>query len=645
MNKLNLLLLLVLLALSCENKSTTASEQTAQPAYLTEKSKVFIEKDGQTFRDLNSNGSLDVYEDASQPIDTRVKDLLSQMTLEEKAGMMFINGVGVSEDTKPDGQVGLTGPGARLPSVAENMETRKMVHFNVWNIPADPNIFAKWYNNVQQLAEQSRLGIPITIASDPRHHLGKNVIGMSAAGFSQFCEMPGFAALDDEKLVREFADIVRQEYLAIGIREALHPQIDLATEPRWARISGNFSEDAELTARLVKPYIEGLQGDNLNDGIACMTKHFPGGGPQKEGLDPHFSFQQGQIYPGDNFDYHLIPFEAAFAAKTAAIMPYYGVPTDQTDENVAMSYNKAIITTLLREKYKYDGVVCTDWGLITDIPMGPDVVWKARAWGVEDLSATERALKIINAGCDQFGGENRPELVVQLVKEAQLTEERIDISIKRLLRQKFQLGLFDNPFVDEAKVDEILNTQEARALGERTQRESMTLLKNDATLPLAQNSLKVYIENIDSAIVSKYATVVSKATEADFAIIRLSTPWSPANTNVPFAQSFHHGDLDFKGEEKARILKLLKTVPTIVDIYLDRPAVIPEIAEAAKALIANYGSNDEAVCEVLFGNTAPKGKLPFELPSSMDAVRKQKADVPYDSENPLFKFGFGLHYQ
>jgi len=248
-----------------------------------------------------------------------------------------------------------------------SIDSLKMNHFNIWNIPADPTIFAKWHNKLQLIAEQSRLGIPVTIASDPRHHLGKNVIGMAATGFSQFCEMTGFAAIGDEDLVKQFADVVRKEYLAIGIREALHPQIDLATEPRWARISGNFSEDAHLTARLVKPYIEGLQGVNLKEGVACMTKHFPGGGPQKEGLDPHFSFQKGQIYPGKNFEYHLIPFEAAFKANTAAIMPYYGVPVGQTNEDVAMSYNKMIITTLLREKYKYDKVVCTDWGLITDI--------------------------------------------------------------------------------------------------------------------------------------------------------------------------------------------------------------------------------------------------------------------------------------
>lgn len=311
-----------------------------------------------------------------------------------------------------------------------------------------------------------------------------------------------------------------------------------------------------------------------------------------------------------------------------------------------MSYNKSIITTLLREKYQYDGIVCTDWGLITDLPMGPDVIWKARAWGVEELNEVERAEKIINAGVDQFGGESRPELIIQLVEEGRISEDRLDVSIRRLLRQKFLLGLFDNPFVDESKVSEVLNSPESVALGEKVQTESTTLLKNKAELlPLAQGSLKIYLENMDSTAVSKYATVVNTPEEADYAIVRLNTPWYPADTKVPFALGFHHGDLDFKRKEKARILNLLKTVPTIVNIYLDRPAVIPEINEAAHAVIADYGTNDGAVAKVLFGEVVPNGKLPFELPSSMEAVENQLTDVPYDSENPLYHFGFGLSYK
>ena len=639
MKKILLLLITIIAIFSCKQES-----KITQTNLVKEKSGVIVTTNGHEFRDLNHNGELDIYEDPRATIASRISDLIGQMTLEEKAGLMFINGAPVSEDADPN-KTGV-GPAVFMPVVPKAIDSLKMAHFNIWAIPADPLVFAKWYNSTQRIGEQSRLGIPITIASDPRHHLGKNVIQMAANGFSQFCELPGFAAIGDEQLVKDFGNVVRREFLAVGIREALFPQIDLATEPRWSRISGNFSEDAELTARLVKPYIEALQTKDLTNGIACMTKHFPGGGPQKEGLDPHFSIQKGQIYPGDNFDFHLIPFEAAFKANTSAIMPYYGIPVGQTDEDVAMSYNKSIITSLLREKYKYDGVVCTDWGLITDLPMGPDLVWKARAWGVEDLNALQRAEKIINAGVDQFGGESRPELVVRLVKEGRIKEERLDVSIERLLRQKFQLGLFENPFVDESKVVKTLQDPESVALGERSQKESMTLLKNkDNTLPLAINKLKVYIENVDSTIVSNYATVVDTPEQADFAIVRLNTPWYPADSKVPFARSFHHGDLDFKGEEKDRILKLLRTLPTVVNIYLDRPAVIPDITKEAYAVIADYGSSDTSVCEVLFGNSSPMGKLPFELPSSMKAVENQLTDVPYDSENPLFEFGFGLSYE
>jgi beta-glucosidase len=445
-------------------------------------------------------------------------------------------------------------------------------------------------------------------------------------------------------LVRQFADIVRQEYLAVGIRVALHPQIDLATEPRWPRISGNFSEDAELTAVLGAAYIQGLQGEQLGPhSVACMTKHFPGGGPQKEGLDPHFEFQKGQVYPGNNFDYHLIPFEAAFAAGTASIMPYYGVPTDQTDENVAMSFNRAIITGLLRKKYGYDGVVCTDWGLITDSVRG-DFVWPARAWGVEQLSEVERVKKAIDAGVDQFGGESRPELVVQLVESGQIAEARIDESVRRLLRQKFQLGLFDNPFIDTEQVPQVLGRADFQAVADVSQRRAMILLKNkDDVLPLSGQP-KLFVQNMDATVVAQYGTVVATPDEADLAILRLETPWYPIDTANTFAQRFHHGDLDFKGEAKAEVLAILRAVPTIVVIYLDRPAVIPGISHEAQALLADFGASDSAVLDVIFGRAKPEGKLPFELPSSMEAVRKQREDVPYDSEDPLYAFGFGLTY-
>ncbi len=599
-----------------------ASIQADLPNLLNEntiqQSDLIRRENGFDFRDLNKNGKLDVYEDPRQPVEARVEDLIRQMTLEEKAGLLFINGTVVNEDSSIEDKPGAQGPRAAVTQII----TKQMNHFNLWQIPG-ARVVARWYNKLQCFAEQTRLGIPITIASDPRNHFTRNIFSMAAIDFSQWCETLGFGAIREAELVKNFAEIVRKEYLAVGIRVALHPQIDLATEPRWPRISGTFGEDAYLTARLAKAYIEGLQGESLGaESVACMTKHFPGGGPQNEGLDPHFDFQKGQIYPGHNFDYHLIPFEAAFAAKTAAIMPYYGVPIDQTDENVAMSFNKAIITGLLREKYQFDGVICTDWGLISDVYM-PNTIWPARAWGVEHLSEVERVEKALDAGVDQFGGESYPEHVIELVKTERLSEERIDQSVWRLLRLKFQLGLFDRPFVDETKLPLVIGNPDSVAAGLASQRRAMTLLKNEEHVLPLKGQLKIFVKNIAPSIAAQYAEVVETPEASDFAILRLDTPWVPIATKNNFARGFHHGDLDFKGQAKADILDLLQRVPTIVVIYLDRPAVIPEINHSAKALLADYGASDIAVLDVIFGKVKPEGKLPFELPSSMDDNRLQ----------------------
>ena len=600
-----------------------------------------------TFRDLNKNGKLDIYEDPAQPIEKRIADLLKQMTLEEKAGMMFYSPVRVNADGSIEDKPTTDFLASISPVGIKEIDKHHITHFNLFAVPA-PDTLAIWYNRIQQYEEKTRLGIPLTIASDPRNQGGAGIFAMSAKTFSMWPDPLGLAAIGDEKITKQFADISRQEYLAVGIRQGLHPQVDLATEPRWPRISGTFGEDAALSSRMTTAYIKGYQGEKLgSNSVATMTKHFPGGGPQKDGLDPHFQFQQGQVYPGNNFKYHLIPFEAAFKAGTAAIMPYYGVPMGQKDiEEVGFSYNKSIITELLRKKYKFDGVVCTDWGLVTDTKLGT-INFVARAWGVEKLNTEERVQRIIDAGVDQLGGENLPDVIVKLVKDGKISQQRIDSSVVRLLRLKFQLGLFDNPFVDEKKAMDIVGSPGFMKAGQEAQRRSLTLLKNDGhILPLKPNSLKIFVKNVDPKLAAAYGTIVADPKQADIAIIRLKTPNYPipeAKGNF-IAQMFHWGDLDFKDQQLQDILNLEKTVPTIVDIYLDRPAVIPQISENARALIANFGSDDAALLDVVFGKYKPGGHLPIELPSSMEAVRNQKEDMPYDTGNPLYKFGFGLSY-
>ena len=596
-----------------------------------------------TRRDLNKNGRLDPYEDPRRPVEERVADLLPRMTLEEKVGLMFQDMIMMGEDGSLMEGAGLFGPF----STSDLVTGRCMNHFNIMR-GGNARQMAEWYNRLQALAEETRLGIPITISSDPRHAFSDNpATGFMAGPFSQWPEPLGLAATGDTALVVQFSDIARQEYRAVGITVALHPMADLATEPRWARTNGTFGEDADLVARMTAAYIRGFQGAALGpESVACMTKHFPGGGPQKDGEDPHFPYGREQVYPGDNFNYHLIPFEAAFAAGTAQIMPYYGMPVGTPLEAVGFGYNKDVITGLLREKYGFDGVVCTDWGLLTDAEIA-GAPFPARAWGVEHLSRPERARKILAAGCDQFGGEACPEVIVELVRSGQVPESLIDQSARRLLRDKFRLGLFDNPYVDPDAAEQLVGNAAFRAAGEQAQRKAIVLLKNGntpagPTLPL-RGKPKIYIENIAPEVAAGYGDVVATPGAADLAILRLKAPYEQREGNF-LERLFHAGDLDFKDPEKSRIGRILAAVPTVVDIYLDRPAVIPEIAAGATALLANFGANDAAVLDVIFGRSAPSGKLPFELPSSMDAVRRQKPDLPYDSGDPLFPFGHGLTY-
>jgi beta-glucosidase len=451
------------------------------------------------------------------------------------------------------------------------------------------------------------------------------------------------AAIGSTELVQHFADIARQEYVAVGLRLALHPQIDLATEPRWSRISGGFGEDADVTSKLVQAYIRGFQGEQLGpESVSTMTKHFPGGGPQKDGEDPHFAYGREQVYPGNNFEYHLKPFRAAIAAGAAQIMPYYGMPVDTQYEAVAFGYNKGIITGLLRGELGFDGIVCTDWGLVTDaIILGQPM--PARAWGVEHLDELSRVEMILAAGCDQFGGEARPELVVQLVEEGRISEERIDLSVRRLLQEKFILGLFDNPYVDPDHAAVTVGKAEFVAAGEDAQRRAYTLLTNrDQILPL-DGPCRLYVEGLSAEVASQYGEVVGDPADADVALLRLKAPYEPRPGG--FEAMFHAGSLEFPAAERDHHAAVCSAVPTIADVYLDRPAVLAQLADEAAALLGSYGSSDKAFLDIVFGVAQPEGSLPFDLPRSMAAVEASRSDVPFDTADPVFRFGHGTRYR
>lgn len=608
--------------------------------------------DGRVFRDLNKNAELDPYEDQRLTVEERVEDLLGQMTVEEKAGLMFHSFAAVGSDGEFAGVFNIMNT---LPLEAAILE-KKMNFFNLFTVP-EATLLAEWQNKVQELAERTRLGIPVTISSDPRHTtMELATVGFNIEGFSKWTEPIGLAAIGDSAFVHRFGEIAAQEYRAVGIHTALHPMADLATDPRWARINGTFGEDAELAAKLTAAYVHGFQGDSLtSSSVSTMTKHFPGGGPQDDGWDAHFRFGKDQVYPGNNFDYHLIPFEAAFEVGTSQIMPYYGVPVGQTSEEVGFAFNEEIISGLLQDSLRFEGIVCTDWGLINETtilgyPLGEIIEFAGtKNYGVENLPPVLRVKKALDAGVDQFGGESTPELVVQLVEEGSIPESRLDQSVRKLLALKFRLGLFDDPYVDVGRVPQLTGTDEAVELGYESQLRSQVLLTNQTVegspmLPIQQGT-RIYIENFDPEVASQYGQVVETVEEADVAILNLEAPKDPEMGSFAGMDLFPMGRLYYTDEELAPVLEIIRQKPTVITTYLSRPAVIPELAESASAILANFGASDEAIFDLLFGEFSPTGTLPFEMPSSWEAVLNQQEDVPLDSEDPLFPFGYGLSYE
>lgn len=589
-------------------------------------------------RDLNRNGRIDPYEDPTVPIEDRIEDLLGQMTVAEKVGLMFHT---------------MTVFNAPFP-LPVDMEPAhfivdRQVNHSAFFGAGTATELAEWHNGLQRLAESTRLGIPFTLSSDPRHGAGANPIGIAgSAAFSVWPDAIGLGAARDPELTYQFADVARQEYTAVGIRVALHPQADLATEPRWGRISGTFGEDVSVVCALTDAYIRGFQGEAIGpDSVSCMTKHFPGGGPQKDGEDPHFPYGREQVYPGNAFALHLEPFEVAIRAGTSQMMPYYGMPIDTEWEEVGFGFNKEIVTGLLREQLGFDGIVCTDWGLITDgVIMGKPL--PARAWGLEHLHPVERVYRAIDAGCDQLGGEICTELLLALVEQGRVTEARLDVSVRRILREKFRLGLFDWPYVDVEAAERICGNEGFVQAGIAAQRRSLVLLKNDPIvgkplLPASTQSI-LYVEGIAEGTAAGYGAVVPSPQEADLAIIRIGAPFEPRD-RLGLEELFHAGSLAYEDATLSHVLEVASTVPTVIVIDLDRPAVIPELAAAVTGLIGAFGASDEVVLDLIFGNASPTGRLPFELPSSLDVVERQLSDLPADSENPLFPLGFGLTYR
>lgn len=619
-------------------------------ATLTRRDVPLVHSGGLLFKDLNRNGRLDPYEDWRLTPTQRAKDLMGRMSLEEKAGLMV-------QDYMP--QSTLLSLEALRPLIQD-----KFINCFGSGVSGPPRTMAEMANSIQEFAEKTRLGIPVILSSDPRNHFtGAFGVGADAGRFSRWPDPPGLAATGDPKLVREFGRAASHEYRAVGIQMALSPQADLATEPRWFRASGTFGTEPTAAGRFVAAYVEGFQGGRNGLGpnsVATVVKHWVGYGAEPGGYDAHNPYGKNLAFPGGRFEDHVAPFLEAISVHAAGIMPTYGIPPvgllidGRQAERVGAGFSRQMLTELLRDKYKFQGIIVSDYKITDDCAAECqsgtfDMSRMGMPWGVETLTKQQRAAKAINAGVDQLGGINDTALIVDAVKGGLISMARIDRSVMRLLVQKFELGIFENPYVEPELAEKIVGAPELMVAALNAQHRSLVLLENrGAILPLAAEKKKVWLWKVSPQVAANYGfVVVEKVEDADLAIARIATPFVVEHPTYLFGNILHEGSLSFTAENPDRRAVEAAAAahkPTIVVVNLDRAAILTPIKDAAAALLVDFGASDQAVLDVLTGRNRPQGHLPFELPSSDVAVNNQKPDVPNDSENPLYPYGFGLQY-
>lgn len=564
-----------------ENFKIVKNNKGADLGYSPESGIKILTVNGKQFKDLNKNGKLDKYEDWRLPAEERAKDLASKMSVEQIAGLMLYS----RHQALPAGVSGYnagTYNGKVFPESNANpydltdqqkafLKEDNLRHVLITKVQS-PEVAALWNNRMQAFVEGIGLGIPSNTSTDPRHtaNVTSEFNGGAGGEISMWPDGLGMASTFDPKIVEQFGQIAAKEYRALGIATALSPQIDLGSEPRWYRISMTFGESPALTRDMARAYIDGFQTsygkDEIKDGwgyksVNAMVKHWPSGGAEEGGRDGHWAYGKFAVYPGNNLQQHIDPFvNGAFklkgkTSKASAVMPYYTITFDQDkkyNENVANGYSKYIITDLLRDKYGYDGVVCTDW-LVTGEEGKTPNVFAGKPWGVENLSIVERHYKAIVAGVDQFGGNNDKKPVLEAyqmgIKEfgEPFMRARFERSAVRLLKNIFRVGLFENPYLNIAETKAIVGNPEFMKAGYEAQLKSVVLLKNKASVLPLKEKKTVFIPKIYSAstkdwwgvasqpkleypvnleLVKKYYKVTEDPSKADFAIVFVTSPQS-----------------------------------------------------------------------------------------------------------------------
>ncbi|MBR3028065.1 MAG: glycoside hydrolase family 3 C-terminal domain-containing protein [Bacteroidales bacterium] len=546
-----------------------------------------LEQDGYRFKDLNRDGKLDKYEDWRLTPEERAQDLAAQLSVEEIAGLMLysahqsIPGVSRSGHFMGSTYNGTTLEESGLTSADLTDQQKKFLGED--NLRAvlvttveSPEVAAKWNNNVQAYVEGLGHGIPANNSSDPRHTVSADAEYNYGAGgtISLWPSSLGIAATFDPAAMKRFGQIASREYRALGIATALSPQVDIATDPRWSRFSGTFGDDSNLATDMARAYCDGFQTSSADksvegawgyESVNAMVKHWYGYGAQEGGRDSHFCYGKYAVYPGNNLEEHLKPFtEGSFklddgTGMASAVMPIYSILWNQSPlgENVGGSYSKWMIAEQLREKYHFDGVACTDWNIMFDNNAVES--FGGMCWGVENVPVAERHFMILEAGVDQFGGQNDKGPVLEAYQMwvdkygKESADQRFQKSAYRLLLNVFRVGLFENPYLDPAETTTIVGCPEYMEAGYDVQQKSVVMLKNHKqTLPVAEKK-NVYVPKrhfvksmgffgptgedkwdypISLDLVKKYYNVVDDPKDADFALVLINEPSSGAGYDV-----------------------------------------------------------------------------------------------------------------
>ena len=729
------------------NLVTVKNEGRAKLQYHKESGVTLLVVDRYAFKDLNKNGILDPYEDWRLIAQDRAIDLASKMTINQIAGLMlyskhqaipassqgFFKG---TYDGKPLEESGAY-PSDLTDQQKKILSNDNLRHVLITSVQS-PKIAAEWNNKAQSFVEGIGLGIPINISSDPRHQSRADAEFNAGSGgeISMWPTTLGLAATFNPAIVENFGNIASKEYRALGITTALSPQIDLSTDPRWLRFNGTFGENPRLATDMTRAYIDGFQNSMKNtvitdgwglESVNAMVKHWPGGGTGEAGRDAHYGMGKYAVYPGNQFEIQLTPFiNGAFKLKgktkmASAVMPYYSISYNQdtkNNENIGNAFNSYIIKDLLRTKYGYDGVICTDWGVTGD--QGPlDVFFGGKPWGVEHLSVAERHYKVLTAGVDQFGGNNDPQPLIAAYKMGaeEMGEDamrsRFEDSAVRLLKNIIRVGLFEDPYLDLEITSSTVGKPEFLAAGYDAQLKSVVLLKNQKNiLPLPEKST-VYVPKrftpagrnffgapipekleypVNMETMRKYFNISETPDIADFALVFIESPKSgngydktDIKTNgtgyVPISlqyndyiavdaretslaggdplENFSNRSYQGKSQKTQNISDmtmvnetsaLMGDKPVIVLINTSNPMIFTEFESNVSGIVVHFGVQNQALLDIISGNSEPSGLLPFQMPSNMTTVELQNEDVPQDmecyvdSEGNKYDFGYGLNW-